>query len=245
MINKYALFVVVFILAVPGVAQAQETWTGPYVGVYADGSSSETGYEDYGCWTACTKPTVQSINATVGGTAGFDIQTGDGLVLGLVGDVGTGGKSSFTAHSSGLPSPTTTTWRSDIDYRATVRARIGITSGKALVYVTGGIAMAHGVISAEARNFPTYSTARSSNYDATWRGTMTGAVYGAGIEYAMGPLSFKSEFLLSKFAPVSSCFANSDGPNAGVCWPTLYAIPALMRNSYAATGVRLGLNYRF
>lgn len=124
-------------LALPGTAFAQESWTGGYLGAYAEANYATTEFEDLSCWTACTKPTLQGTAPVVGATAGFDVQASDALVIGLAGDIGTGKERSLSSASYGLPTNGTITWRSKIDFQASLRARIGVTAGNSLIYVTG------------------------------------------------------------------------------------------------------------
>ena len=229
----------------PNAASAQDNWSGPYFGVFTQAVSSETDYEDFGCWTACTRPTVQSNSAGVGATIGYDVQAGDGLVIGLMADIGSGSKRKLDNSDLGLQTVGAVAWRSDIAFESTARARIGVNHGKSLIYVTGGLAFAKATFSAEGRNVTSYYPSHSTNYEAGWSGTLNGRSYGGGLEYAMGKFSLKAEVLQTKYTPVSSCFGNSDGPNAGVCWSSASAIPPLLRNAYSATSVKVGLNFRF
>lgn len=229
----------------PSAANAQANWSGPYVGVFAQTVSSETGYEDLGCWTACTRPSVQSNSAGGGATIGYDVSAGDGLVIGLMADIGSGSNRKLDNSDLGLQTVGAITWRSAIAFESTVRARIGVTHGKSLIYVTSGLAFAKATFSAEGRNVTSYYPSHSANFEAAWSGTLQGRSYGGGLEYAMGKVSLKAEVLQTKYTPVSSCFGNSDGPDAGVCWSGVSAIPPLLRNTHSATSVKVGLNFRF
>ena len=232
-------------LFIPTVASAQENWTGPYVGAHVEADYSEVEFEDFGCWTACTKPTVQGTAIGGGVSAGYDAQIGDSLVIGFVADIGTGKSRKTSASEFGVPTAGKITWRSDVDFRSSMRARIGVSTGKSLIYVTGGVAIAQARFSAEGRDIPQWRATRSPNYEATWSGTLTGQTYGLGIETRFGNLSAKAEVLQTKYSPVTSCFANSDGPSAGTCWSEVSTFPSVVRDSQSSSGVRLGLNYRF
>ena len=229
----------------PSAASAQDNWSGPYLGVFAQTGPSETGYEDFGCWTACTRPTVQGNSAGIGATIGYDVQAGDGLVLGLMADIGSGSNRMLDNSDLGLQTVGSVAWRSKIAFESTVRARIGVTHGKSLIYATSGLAFAKATFSAEGRNVTSYYPSHSTNFEAAWSGTLHGRSYGGGLEYAMGKASLKVEVLQTKYTPASSCFGNSDGPNAGVCWSGVSAIPPLLRNAHSATSVKVGLNFRF
>ena len=245
---KSIVFLSGFILAT-GVSTpvwAQENWSGPYFGAYADVSNDETGFEDFGCWTACTKVTVQGNQVGGGFTAGYDIQVADSFVVGAVGDIGTGHNRSLVA-GAGLPTSSvgTITFRSDVSRQSSIRARAGLASGRTLLYVTGGIGLAKGKYSAEGRGLPVFNPAHSANFAAAWSGTTSGPIVGAGVEFQFAAFSAKAEVLNTRFQTTSACFANLDGPNAGVCWTTAYGIPPQLNTTSSQTSIRVGLNYRF
>lgn len=227
-------------------ALAQDNWSGAYVGAYVGGTQEETGFEDLACWTACTKPTVQGTSANVGISLGYDHQVADTLVIGLVGDFGTGQKRTLV---EGISPPTATVGKismdSDIAHQAAIRARAGMANGDTLFYVTGGVAFAKARFSARGEGMPTFWPGHSANFDATWNGHISGPVVGLGIEQKFGSFSARAEVLHSRFGKVSSCFSNSDGPNAGMCWRDNLPIPPQLDNTYNRTDFRVGIAYRF
>lgn len=233
------------VLAVPAMAESKD-WTGPYVGTYVDVSYDELGVEDFGCWTACTKPTVQGTAMKAGATIGYDLQIGETLVVGLAADLGSRSRRHLVQGAAiGTISTATFTFESDLDREATVRARAGLVQGDTLIYLTGGIAFAKGRFTAGGRNAPTYWLTHSPNYDASWIGTTTGPTFGGGIEHRFGPISARFEVLHKRYAPTSACFANIDTPNPGQCWQVVYSVPPQVNYTYSTTSLRLGVNYRF
>ncbi len=234
------------VLATPALAQSGD-WTGPYAGVYTDVAYDELGVEDFGCWTACTKPTVQGTAIKAGASAGYDVQIEDTLVFGLVADLGTGSRRKLIEGDAiGVHGNGTFTFESDVELEASIRARAGLAQGDTLIYITGGMAFARGRFNAEGSGVPTYWVNHSSDFNASWSGTVTGPTFGGGIEHQLGPASVRFEVLHKRFAPVSACFANVGTPNPGECWQDNYAmIPPQVNYTYSVTNLRLGINYRF
>ena len=227
-------------------AFAQDNWNGPYIGVYTNAVSSEAGFEDFGCWAACTKVTLQRTSLIGGVTAGFDAQIADDFVVGVLGDIGTGTKSDLVS-GAGLPTSTTgsTTFHSEVSHMGSIRARAGVNHGKALMYVTGGIGFEKASRNVFVRGAAVWDPTHSSNYEADWVGSATGMTFGAGVEYKFSHFSAKAEILSTRFNTVSACYANSDGANRGVCWTSPYLIPPQLNVTSNQTSIRLGLNYRF
>lgn len=225
---------------------AQDDWSGPYVGGYVGAAHEETGFEDFACWASCTKPTLQGSSANVGISLGYDHQFTDALVVGLAGDFGTGQNRSMVEGSSfSTATVGEISLNSDIAHQFSVRARAGLASGDTLFYVTGGVALAKAQFSAQGEGIPTSLPGHSQNFDATWKGHISGPVFGLGIEQKFGSFSAKAEVLNSRFGKVSTCFSNSDGPNAGICWQDNLPIPPQLDNTYSRTDIRLGVAYRF
>lgn len=227
-------------------AFAQDNWSGPYVGVYTDAASSEAGFEDFGCWAACTKVTLQRTSVSGGVTAGFDAQIADGFVVGVLGDIGTGAKGDLIS-GAGLPTSTTgsTTFHSDVSRLGSIRARVGVNHGNALMYVTGGLGFEKTSRNVFVRGAAVWDPTHSSNYEADWTGNVTGMTFGAGVEYKFSRFSAKAEILTTRFGTTSACYANSDGANRGVCWTGAFLIPPQLNVTSNRTSIRLGLNYRF
>lgn len=232
-------------LAAPAMAQSAD-WTGPYVGTYVDVSYDELGVEDFGCWTACTKPTVQGTAMKAGATIGYDLQIGDTLVVGLAADLGTGSRRRLVEGAAiGTVGPGTLAFESDLDREATLRGRAGLVQGDTLIYLTGGVALAKARFTAGAYNVPSYMLGQTFSAEAAWSGTTSGPTFGGGIEHRFGPISARFEMLHKRYSPVSSCFTNLDDLNSGPCWDFNSAIPPQVNYTYSATSLRVGVNYRF
>lgn len=127
---------------------------------------------------------------------------------------------------------------SELRALGTVRARLGVTVGSALIYVTGGLAF--GKIDDFSRS--QYGGGVGGAFDAfnyigttdSWR---TGYALGAGLEYAISQnWSLKGEYLYYNLGD-HSVIGNPVTPNA----------PFQTRNNWSNDGhiARVGVNYRF
>lgn len=231
--------------ASPAFAQDAD-WSGPYVGAYVEAAYDEAGFEDFSCWAACTKPTLQGTAAKAGATLGFNLEIDETLVFGLAGDFGSGAKRSLVPGAAiGISAVPTYNLESDVEYEASLRARAGLVVGNTLVYVTGGAGFAKSRYSVVARNITVYNPQQTPNFEANWEGTVSGPVFGGGIEHRFGATSARIEVLHRRYGPESTCYANSEGPATGQCWPTFYAIPAQVSIDQQSTALRFGLSYRF
>ncbi len=113
----------------------------------------------------------------LGVDAGFNFALGNGLVLGVVGDIAYADVTdSFGLGFSGISS--------NIDWVGSVRARAGFDAGNFMPYLTAGIAAAHNTIefssiSGEPGPDPVEPTTLSSD------ATHVGWTLGAGVEFAV------------------------------------------------------------
>jgi high affinity Mn2+ porin len=189
-------------------------WTGLYIGAHAGftrGTSS----------AMLTDPAVATDNhvftgATGGVQAGYNWRLNSGLLLGVEGDI------SFPNYlpSNHVVSSTTTALSSAEerwDYVASLRARLGYTTGAFLFYATGGAAFA-------GERF--LSTPAGGNEEKVLN-TRFGWTAGGGVEYAFAPhWSARLEYLYSKFE------------NARVTFPS----GAQYSSSMDFQSLRIGLN---
>ena len=79
-----------------------------------------------------------------------------------------------------------------MDWLATLRARLGLAAGNAMVYATAGLALA------ELDHCANSDTpcSRDGDNDTRWNGVLPGLAVGTGVEVALGHnLSFKGEYL--------------------------------------------------
>jgi outer membrane immunogenic protein len=126
----------------------------------------------------------------------------------------------------------TITSSADIDWLATLRGRLGFTSGDWLFYATGGAAFTtlHG-------NFAFSETLFSSTETASASGSKTGYTVGGGVEmYLWQHWSVKAEYLFVDFGSVSAF-----GVDTGLIPPYSFTHSVNLKLNIA----RLGLNYHF
>ncbi len=126
-----------------------------------------------------------------GAQAGYNHQHG-GLVFGLEGDVSWTG---FSEDRTFLDGTTLDSYvKSNMDWLATVRGRIGVANDQAMAYVTGGLALAG--VEHCANNEPSAPCSIDNDENIAWSGTQPGLVAGAGVEARLSDRwSFKSEYL--------------------------------------------------
>ncbi len=169
--------------------------------------------------------------------AGYNWQTGNYLA-GIEGDIEwlhlSGSASSGPAVIPGGAGNTfTITSSADIDWLATLRGRLGYTSGNWLFYATGGAAFTtlHG-------NFQFSETFSPSTETASVAGSKTGYTVGGGVEsYLWQNWSVKAEYLFVDFGSVSAF-----GIDTGVPFPFYSFTHSVNLKLNIA---RLGLNYHF
>lgn len=139
--------VAVPVKAVPPVV-APWSWAGFYIGLNAGAAWNHARFTDLGddvgaAYAFPAGTTFWSPNQagfTGGGQAGFNLQSGN-VVYGLEGDLNyVAAKTSVTMASPNAGNITATT---DLDWMATLRGRLGVAFGPALIYATGGLAVGH------------------------------------------------------------------------------------------------------
>ncbi|MFZ3227957.1 MAG: outer membrane beta-barrel protein [Xanthobacteraceae bacterium] len=131
------------------------------------------------------------------------------------------------------PGTFTITSNADIDWLATLRGRLGFTSGNWLFYATGGAAFTtlHG-------NFQFSETFFNSAETASVSAAKTGYTVGGGVEtYLWQHWSVKAEYLFVDFGNVSAF-----GVDTGVPFPFYSFTHSVNLKLNIA---RLGLNYHF
>jgi outer membrane immunogenic protein len=178
-------------------------WTGFYVGAHAGWGwgSGDTSQTYLPSPQLVGLPPI-SYNSDpngflAGGQIGFNRQTGI-WVLGVEGDIsytGIAGRASVAPLTSllfpGVPIPgTSNTSSSDINWFATLRARLGITPAAGwLVYVTGGLAVAD-------IDYSVFTDLGSTQYAGSASKTKVGWTVGGGFEWGLGSnWSVKAEYL--------------------------------------------------
>jgi outer membrane immunogenic protein len=108
---------------------------------------------------------------------------------------------------------------SEMDWLTTVRARLGLTVGNALAYVTGGLALAH------------LEYSGMEDEEVHWDGVSVGFATGAGVEVKLTDcLSLKGEYLFVKMDQEHEVYGQS---------------PQIVEFSNRSQQARIGLNYYF
>ncbi len=216
------------------------TWTGFYLGLNAGGIvANTTGTVDTVtpniAILAPSFPTVSASNfGFIGGAqAGFNWQSGS-FVFGVEGDIAfttAKGTQSFAVPTIIPGIFVTGNAQAKLDYLATIRGRIGYTiTPTMLAYVTGGLAIGGGSVSATAAAFP---------LPFVWAGsapsTRAGWTLGAGLEYALSNnWSLKGEYLYYNLGESKLVASEFLLPSA--------ATYNVKRDGHV---FRLGVNYRF
>jgi outer membrane immunogenic protein len=253
-------------LQAPLPAPMASPWSGLYVGIHMGAGVAnwdrDLGFVAIDC-TPCRNGDVQSATfggpnrddtALLGGVqAGYNWHVG-AVVLGFEADWSMTGLRDRTDHSissatligAGLGAITTPvdgfagTFRSDIDWLATARGRIGLPSGNLLFYGTGGLAFAD---TDSRASFLSFSPARSADpipVSSRENEVRVGWTVGAGIEAALASnLSAKIEYLYADLGRDRRFLgAYIDAPNNLRQY-------ARVEEKIAIHSVKLGLNYRF
>ncbi|RUV16840.1 outer membrane protein [Mesorhizobium sp. M7A.F.Ca.MR.245.00.0.0] len=191
-------------------------WTGAYVGAQigygwgdVDSHDSEigTGSSD---WSDSWKS-----NGVLGGIhVGYN-QAFDSIVLGVEADLEASGASGSvdSAYAGNI--------KTKIDVQGSLRARLGYATGPALLYATGGLAVAH----FDTKYDDGTTTDDSSNTKAGW-------TVGAGIEYAFAQnWTTRVEYRYSDFGT----FTDNPATDSGYLYPT----------DVTTQAVRVGVSYKF
>jgi outer membrane immunogenic protein len=184
------------IKAPPAVAAAAYDWTGLYVGLNVGGGWGKSGNTYIADFPPPTPAGADAtgVNGGIGGAQlGYNLQSG-AWVLGVETDIQGAGQrgSNITACTlAGCQVPGSTIADTEkLTWFGTTRARIGVTSGSWLTYVTGGAA--YGRVSATGiTTLPGVGT-----ITVVTPSTQTGWTAGGGIEAALtGKWTWKVEYL--------------------------------------------------
>lgn len=249
----------------PAALPSLPIWSGFYVGAHLGGVvqdwDSDLGFLALNC-SVCgvgeTRsatfggPSGTSEKAAGGVQAGYNWQSGS-MVFGVEADgtfMSRGKSRAYSLSSAALisaglgaitdpPDGFSGRFRSEADWMATARGRIGFATGAFLVYVTGGLAAADLETSASylslagtpGRIEPV--SQRSSSVELGW-------TIGAGLEAALSPhLSARAEYLYADFGErnrVLGAYIND---------PTALQQFVTLEDDTSFHTFRVGLNYRF
>jgi outer membrane immunogenic protein len=212
-------------------------WSGFYVGLNVGVTEYTARFTDDGDWDTFATREQDTAAFIGGGQVGYNLQFGQ-LVLGLEAD------------ASGLAGAKVSKFSSNedqgdygkVDLLTTFRGRMGIAVDKALIFVSGGGAYAHG----KWLESYIYSPPNSF-YNAYWQGNdwRWGWTGGAGIEYMLNcNWSIRAEAL---YTWLNDDPTSITGPKNGY----YYNQGQAYRDSYKFTfddnlwSYRVGLNYKF
>ena len=231
-----------------GQACCQFSWTGFYIGANAgvlwDDSSHTLSPSGLFLTDPLTVPTnslrtrpgdLDATALTGGVQAGYNHQMGM-LVIGVEGDFNGAGSRAKDAVTAGLPAPLagTITHRVDekLEWFGTLRARVGITDARWLVYATGGWAFGE----VKSSTFVQFSQS-GDTYTSSFSDTRSGWAAGGGFEYAFRDnWTVKGEVLWLDLGKVSYV-----SPERTI-FPGYSYTTHLDLNEVVA---RVGLNYKF
>ena len=134
------------------VAAESPSWSGAYIGVvggYGWGDSDFSADIVDGVDNTILLDTLDdSIDVEgflIGGQLGYDFDLGNGLVLGVVGDMSWSGMDGDLCVETAPGcdgTPDDSYAEAEVNWLATIRARAGFTTGSMLIYGTGGLAIA-------------------------------------------------------------------------------------------------------
>jgi opacity protein-like surface antigen len=217
-------------------------WTGAYIGAQGGYAWGQTQWPDvFTVLPAGTEPRFDNSGWIAGGTIGANAQTGR-FVFGVEGEIlATGIKDSFAWSLAAGPATLSATFTSKIDWLALASARAGFVVGdRLMIYGKGGLAIAEEQhTAAVAQNFP---AAISINYSG--KAVHTGAVIGAGGEYAFAPnWSVKAEY---NYIKMFAQQVQLDGTAAGGPFGTGSQISAVASKiTQDLHLMKFGVNYHF
>lgn len=146
----------------------QGNWDGGFVGVFGGGAIADLEF-----------PTEMSTfpfsfapeGWMLGVDAGFNFSLGNGLVLGVVGDIAWAEiEDGFGLGGTGISS--------NIDWLGSLRARIGYDAGNFMPYLTGGLAAAHHTLEFTGEGGDGPESISEDNTHLGW-------TLGAGVEFAV------------------------------------------------------------
>jgi outer membrane immunogenic protein len=183
---------------------------------------------------------IDGEGALVGGQLGFNVQTGS-FVWGVEGDLswsGLAGSKRLLPYPINYPANGSPAWDFDnqINWLATVRARLGITSGSLLVYGTGGFAFAE---------VESHLDVVGPGYNAWGQRTDTalGWTGGGGLEWMISrSWTLKAEYLYVNLGSVGGILAGEQ--TTSCVTPCPHTTDGFGGDLDVHT-VRVGVNYRF
>jgi opacity protein-like surface antigen len=176
--------------------------------------------------------------ADFGGRLGFDWQKGQ-WVFGLLGE---GSATDVTDSVSAFSiTPARYAFTRELTYVAALRARVGVASGRVLLYATGG--GARGSIDNSFSTSNLVNTFVRSDADSAW-----GYQAGGGLEFRLGKVSLGAEALYTSLSDEDEYSVRVQGP-APATNPFILTNPSgtdfRRDNGFKFTTARLTASYRF
>jgi outer membrane immunogenic protein len=202
------------------------TWTGLYIGGqigYQWGNSFNRASYNAGGAFVSAEPGINSSGVDGGAHIGYNYQIGQ-FVAGLEGDLNGSSESGSGFNSTGAIRGS---GRKPID--GSIRGRIGVAWDRALVYATGGLALADG-----HRSATNVITGLADSSDTTF----VGWTVGGGVEYAIdNNWSIRAEYRYTDYGTNSFFLPNSTG--------TIPGGPYTVRAHDTDNKVQAGFSYKF
>lgn len=215
---------------VPAVAPVYN-WSGIYIGINGGYAFGSTDWSSPGAGILGTG-TFNTNGGLVGGTAGFNFQSGQ-IVYGIEGDwdwADISGSSSNTTSTidpaliCGTAGALACRYQTSSNWLSTIRGRVGYAFDRVMIYATGGGAA--GDVKATFSNPNTGFTGSTNSTEWGWTA-------GGGIEAALTEnITAKVEYL---FVDLQN----------GNCSPTICGGGTAVPVSFDASIVRAGLNFKF
>ncbi|KRR20526.1 hypothetical protein CQ14_10890 [Bradyrhizobium lablabi] len=218
-------------------------WTGAYIGAQGGYGWGQTRSPDVlNVLPANDQPHFDTSGWIAGGTIGVNAQSGR-FVIGVEGEIlATGIKGNYDRSLAAGPAVINATYTSRIDWLALATARAGFVVGDQwMLYGKGGLAIAEEQHSAAAlQSVPGISVA----IDFAGKAVHTGAVIGAGAEYAFAPnWSVKAEYdYIKMFAQQVQLSGTASGGPFGAA--SQFGVTASKINQDLHL-VKFGVNYHF
>jgi outer membrane immunogenic protein len=205
-------------------------WNGFYIGLTGGYGWGEGHFTGTGTGVGQNN-NVSMPGGLFGVQAGYDYRLGNNFVLGGVADLSWADLNGQTCVASHGCNPSQDAFATGkLTWLSTVRAKAGVTTGDALIYATGGLALAGLTGGITHLTKPSDPTLTASHTHAGW-------VVGAGVDYMlMSNVSFGIEYLYVSLGSQHYDFSNS-----------LPGVPIVLGadGTVTASIVRASLSYRF
>lgn len=185
-------------LSVPTAYPSSFNWNGAYIGGHVGWAGSRETVTDIDGYNAAGSKFSNNLNNAFGGAqAGYNFTSGN-IVYGLEAEFGylsLQGSKQYPPYV-GVRSPEDSVDSTKGGLYGTIAGRLGLAVGPALVYGKVG----WGIAEASASFTDTDPTGTVLTHGTSTSGTLSGAVYGGGVEFAMSDtISVKVEYLRFDF----------------------------------------------